>query len=148
MTEYSKIWKNKEHQNIELLSASFKKFSFSKHWHDEFAIGVIEEGAEGLDFNNKKINIPKNNIVAINPGEIHTGFSASNNGWKYRMFYFDSNLIKSILSEYSIQNDSLLTNPNISNPYLFKNLLDLHHSLESEHFKLTRDSLLINTITV
>ncbi len=147
MSEYSKIWKNKDYNNIELLSASFKEFSFSKHWHDEFAIGLIEEGTEGLDLNGAKLNITKNNIVAINPGEVHTGFSASNNGWKYRMFYFDSNLIQSILSEYSIQNDTLLTNPNITNPYLFQNLLNLHHSLESEHFNLTRDSLLINTIT-
>ena len=147
MSEYSKMWKNKEYQDIELLSASFKDFSYSKHWHDEFAIGIIEEGAEGVDFNGSKIYIPKNNIVAINPGEVHTGFSVSDNGWKYRMFYFDSDLIKSILSEYSIQKDTLITNPNISNPYLFRNLLDLHHSLESEHFNLTRDSLLINTIT-
>lgn len=147
MLEYSKIWKNKDYKDIELLSASFKNFSYSKHWHDEFAIGVIEEGVEGVDFNGSRIDIPKNNIVAINPGEVHTGFSISNSGWKYRMFYFDPNLIKSILSEHSIQNDTLITNPNILNPYLFKNLLALHHSLESEHFNLIRDTLLINTIT-
>ena len=72
MTEYSKIWKNKEHQNIELLSASFKKFSFSKHWHDEFAIGVIETGLEvkakienhGILSSRKGVNFP-NTVIDI-----------------------------------------------------------------------------------
>jgi len=145
--EYSKIWRNKEFQNIELLSASFKDFSYSKHWHDEFAIGLIQEGVEGLHFNGSKINIPKNNIVAINPGEVHTGFSVSNTGWIYRMFYFDPSIIKSILEEHSIHSETLLTNINITNPKIFRKLLDLHLSLEQEHFNLTRESLLVSSIT-
>jgi hypothetical protein len=46
--EISKIWTNDAFSGVELLSASYTKFEFSKHWRDELAIGIIEEGAEGL----------------------------------------------------------------------------------------------------
>ncbi|QKJ23491.1 AraC family transcriptional regulator [Poseidonibacter lekithochrous] len=147
MSEYAKIWKNKEYNNIELLSASFKKFSYSKHWHDEYAIGLIQKGVEGLDFNGSKIHIPQNNIVAINPGEVHTGFSGSKHGWTYRMFYLDTQLIKEVLSEQNIHTLPSLTNPKLDDSLLFNSLLQLHISLEEEQFTLKRDSLLISSIT-
>lgn len=147
MSEYAKIWKNRDYSKIELLSASFNKFSYAKHWHDEFAIGLIQKGAEGLDFNGSKISIPANNIVAINPGEVHTGFSASNIGWTYRMFYFDVSLIKEILQDRNIYNLSSFVNLSIHDPKLFNKFLSLHIALEEEHFKLKKDSLIVESIT-
>jgi hypothetical protein len=41
--EYSKLWKSKEIDGIELLKASFQSFEFCKHWHDELAIGIIKK---------------------------------------------------------------------------------------------------------
>jgi hypothetical protein len=87
--ETSKIWRNETFSGIELLSANFTKFKFAKHWHEELAIGVIEEGAEGLLYRGDNLIIPKRHIVAINPAEVHTGFSGTPDGWRYRMFYFD-----------------------------------------------------------
>lgn len=147
MSEYAKIWKNTQYQNIELLSASFKNFSYSKHWHDEFAIGLIEKGVEGLDFNGSKIHIPQNNIVAINPGEVHTGFSGCDLGWTYRMFYFDASLIKEIIEEQAVYSIPNIINPSINDKNLFDNLLKLHISLEEEQFSLARDSFLIYSLT-
>lgn len=146
MSEYAKIWKNKQYNNIELLSASFKQFSYSKHWHDEFAIGLIQKGIEGLDFNGSKIHIPQNNIVAINPGEVHTGFSGCDTGWTYRMFYFDTSLISEILKEQNINTLPNILKPNLDDSILFNKLLQLHISLEEEQFTLKRDSLLVTCI--
>ena len=87
--EQSKIWRNKSLPGVELLSASYNTFSFSKHWHDELAIGIIEEGAEGLLYKGENLLVPKHHIVAINPSEVYTGFAGATNGWRYRMFYFD-----------------------------------------------------------
>jgi len=146
MRDYIKLWRNKEHKNIELLSASFKEFSYSKHWHNELALGIIEKGVEGLDYKGSKIMIPQGNIVAINPGEIHTGFAGTKTGWTYRMFYFNEESIKDILEESYSKYSMILKETNIKDDVLYKNLYSLHKSLEEEDFTLNKESLLIHTI--
>ena len=146
MSEYAKLWRNKEYKSIELLSASFKDFSFSKHWHDELSIGLIEKGVETVEYRGSKIDIPQGNIIAINPSEIHTGFSGSSEGWTYRMFYFDVELIQNILSQHFKDFSVIVKEPVINDPLLFQKLLKLHITLEQNSFCLTKESLLILSI--
>lgn len=147
MSEYAKLWRNEQYKEIELLSASFKNFSFTKHWHDELSIGLIQQGVESLDYRGSRIDIPQGKIIAINPSEVHTGYSGTKGGWAYRMFYFDVKLIKTILLEHSSFVSSIVKEPIIDDPLLFQNLLKLHISLEEQHFSLTKDSLLTMAIT-
>lgn len=140
--EHSRLWKSKEIAGVELLTASFQSFEFCKHWHDEIAIGIIEKGAEGLHYRGKSLLIPENNIVAINPAEVHTGFAGCDEGWSYRMFYFDPQLISDhfSMSEYSVL--PFINNPNITDPQLFQLLYQLHLSFEQASFEISKQSLL------
>jgi len=147
MSEYAKLWRNEQYKDIELLSASFKKFSFTKHWHDELSIGLIQKGVESLDFKGGRIDIPQGKIIAINPSEVHTGYSGSIEGWSYRMFYFDVQLVQEILSHHYSNSSVIIKQPIIDDPILFQNLLKLHISLEDQHFALTKESLLVLSIT-
>ena len=139
--ETSKIWTNKELPGVELLSASYKTFQFSKHWHNELAIGIIEDGAEGLLYRGKNIIIPKRHILAINSAEVHTGFSGTSNGWRYRMFYFDLNELNKKFSNRDLPINLVIDHPIIYDEYLFDALLQLHTSLEQPSFQLTKESL-------
>ncbi|MHA2938979.1 AraC family transcriptional regulator [Vibrio sp. RC27] len=139
--EKSKLWVNPDLSGIELLSASYTKFEFSKHWHDELAIGVIEEGAEGLLYRGKNIIIPKRHIVAINPSEVHTGFSGSPEGWRYRMFYFNMKSLNDTFENSCFPLDPIIDRPVIHDETLFDTLLKLHISLEETSFQLTKESL-------
>jgi AraC-like DNA-binding protein len=141
--ENSKIWTNKTFKGVELLSASYTKFKFSKHWHDELAIGVIEEGAEGLLYRGQNLIIPKRHIVAINPSEVHTGFSSAPNGWRYRMFYFNLEELNNQFAHSDIPIEPIINSPIIYDEDLFHFLLYLHVSLENPSFKLTKESLFI-----
>lgn len=140
--ETSKIWKNKTLPNVELLSATYTDFQFSKHWHDELAIGVIERGAEGLLYQGENLVVPENKIVAINPGEIHTGSAAATHGWQYRMFYFDLATIAKQFEFINLTVDPVVNQSIIDNPTLFNELLVLHQSLENSSFELTKESLM------
>ncbi|WP_020407344.1 AraC family transcriptional regulator [Hahella ganghwensis] len=142
MKEYSKLWGNSRIDGIELLSASFKNFAFTRHWHDQLAIGIIQQGAEGLDYQGSKIVVPQGKIVAINPSETHTGFSASNGGWRYRMFYFEESLLKRTLEDNFSNVEVFIRGPIIDDPALFNLLLELHLAMEVESFLLAQDSLL------
>jgi AraC-like DNA-binding protein len=144
--EQSKIWRNKSLPGVELLSASYNTFAFSKHWHDELAIGNIEEGAEGLLYKGESLLVPKHHIVAINPSEVHTGFSGAPNGWRYRMFYFN---LPTLLAEFNsgdLAISPIIENPVINDRSLYVDLLQLHHSLEQSSFELTKESLLTTVL--
>ncbi len=144
MKEFSRLWRSDEVSGIEMLSASFKKFEFTKHWHEELAVGIILSGAEGLDYRGEKLTIPQGQIIAINPAEPHTGFAASEQGWNYRMFYFDTQMITNVLevSELPGLTYPTIANPVLDDPLLFQYLLDLHLALEGQALKLSQQSLL------
>ncbi|WP_226647895.1 AraC family transcriptional regulator [Microbulbifer variabilis] len=143
--EFSKFWRNPAYKNIELFHAHFRQFTFSKHWHDELAIGIIQRGAEKLDYRGQTAVIPQGGIVTINPGEIHTGYSGSDQGWHYRMFYFDMTLIEQVLREhrkYGSIPTPFLKGPIIHDPELFQLFTQLYCSLEGNHLSLATESLI------
>lgn len=140
--EISKFWRSPDIAGVELLKASFLNFEFKRHWHDELAIGVIEKGAEGISYRGSKVTIAENKIVAINPSEIHTGYAASEQGWTYRMFYFDPQILKDHLEYYPAGLTPLLKSPVLDDPKLFNQLRLLHISLEGSSLNLSKQSLL------
>lgn len=140
--EFSKLWRNPELPDVELLKASFQTFEFSKHWHDELAIGLIESGAEGLNYRGKNLVIPAQHMVAINPGEVHTGFSGSDTGWTYRMFYFDTAIIQHYFDQNEVSVLPFIEHPILSDPELFQLMLQLHTALEEPSLNISKETLL------
>jgi hypothetical protein len=72
-----------------------------------------------LNYRGNNIIIPENQIVAINPSEVHTGFSGSNFGWTYRMFYFDLQMIKQYFSAIELSVIPIIKQNIIDDPDLF-----------------------------
>lgn len=141
--EYSRLWRNDQLKGVELLKASFQRFSFAKHWHDELSIGVIEKGAEGLNYRGSRLVIPERHIVAINPAEVHTGFSGCDQGWTYRMFYFDTALVSSVVQDVNPKLQPFLASAVINDEALFQRLRQLHLSLDQDSLVLSKQSLLV-----
>lgn len=143
MAEYAEHWQADGYDGLSLLKAQFSSFSFSRHWHDELAIGVIEQGAEGVDYRGSRTIVPEKQIVAINPGEMHTGYAGGATGWRYRMFYFPIELLKQVTgvrnglgSEPSVSAELVLDDPE-----LYQQLLQLHQAMESG-LDLSKDVML------
>ena len=68
------FWRDSILGDLELLHAKYITHSFTRHAHDEFAIGVIYSGAQALTYRrSERLLMPAGSIAAINPGEIHTG---------------------------------------------------------------------------
>lgn len=140
--EQSKLWRSEEYAGIELLSATYTNFEFKKHWHDELAIGVIEAGAESVWYRGENLLVPQQHIIAINPGEVHTGLAGVESGWQYRMFYFDLSFLSQHLSESWLTANSVIDIPVIDDVTLYQELLQLHHALELSSLRLSKDTLL------
>lgn len=77
----------------ELLTARFFRHSFAPHWHEGYVVAVITAGAEGYRYQGASHVAVPWTIACINPGEIHTGERAAEQGWAYRVFYPSAGLM-------------------------------------------------------
>jgi AraC-like DNA-binding protein len=77
----------KDLKGLEFLQASFQNTQFSKHTHEGYCIGVIEEGAQSFLRTSGQFIAPKGDIIIVNADEVHTGSSAVETGWCYRAIY-------------------------------------------------------------
>ncbi|QFI55067.1 AraC family transcriptional regulator [Aeromonas simiae] len=73
--------------DIELYRAHIRSHTFDPHSHEGFSLGVIEHGAERFRYRGSQHLAGSGSLVLMNPDELHTGESASEEGWRYRMLY-------------------------------------------------------------
>jgi AraC-like DNA-binding protein len=106
--EQTKLWQLTTHfGNIRLLRATYLTQAFARHSHEDFPIGVIEQGALEFSYRGANVVAPVGSINLANPGEPHTGQAATENGWTYRMFYVDLSLLQQVAAEIAGQPQDL-----------------------------------------
>ncbi len=72
---------------VEMMRARFVTHTFSRHFHEEYAMGCIERGAMGFRYLGQNMTAPRGQMNLVVPGEAHDGHAAVEEGWTYRMFY-------------------------------------------------------------
>lgn len=142
--EKVKFWRDPYLDQLELLRATYITHTFSPHVHEGFAIGVVQRGALTTSYRHGYYHIPAGTIVVINPGELHTGEAASEQGWTYRMFYPKASQMQQIASELADQPRDVpfFPSPVIYDDHLANLLLELHAILEDKNSSVVkRESL-------
>lgn len=86
-TEFADYKHLQELGGLELLKARYQHMQFSKHVHEGYCIGIIEDGAQAFNRNGQRHIAPKGDLILVNADEIHTGSSAVESGWRYRAIY-------------------------------------------------------------
>jgi AraC-like DNA-binding protein len=81
---------------IELMSLA-SNHHFPRHAHDQFGVGVIDGGAQRSWSGIGQVEAGRGDVIMVNPGEIHDGIPIDNRIRKWRMIYFDPQLIKNEL---------------------------------------------------
>lgn len=84
---------------IETLHARFVRQRFTRHTHDQFAIGVVEQGAHAFERGRSRFQSGPGLVIVNNPGDVHTGQAVDDRGWTYRMFYPDPRVIADLMSD-------------------------------------------------
>ena len=72
---------------VDLLRATYVTHSFSRHFHEGYAVGCIEHGAMRFRYQGESLVAAQGEVNLVVPGEAHDGHAASHEGWSYRMFY-------------------------------------------------------------
>jgi AraC-like DNA-binding protein len=82
-----------------MLTAEYRDHEFSPHWHEAYAVPVIEAGAEMYAYQGAHHVAEAGTVPVINPGEVHTGSRAMEVGWRYRVFYVPIDFMQQLAAE-------------------------------------------------
>ncbi|MBU4192847.1 MAG: AraC family transcriptional regulator [Pseudodesulfovibrio sp.] len=117
---------------VELLHARYVTQIFSRHFHDGYAVGCIEQGAMRFRYQGQNLVASGGQVNLVVPGEAHDGHGAAPDGWAYRMFYLRPETLAEVAG-------ALMTRPGlpdfrmgvIDDPVLAAAISRTHRLLES-----------------
>ncbi|MBN3855514.1 MULTISPECIES: helix-turn-helix domain-containing protein [unclassified Paraburkholderia] len=95
----ARYWRSPLLPGAELLTAEYHDHEFTSHWHDTYTVPVIEEGAEWFRYSGTRHVAEAGSVPVINPGEIHNGARAVDEGWRYRVMYVPVDYLHDLASE-------------------------------------------------
>jgi len=84
--EWSQIWHNPQ-LDVELLQASYVQHAYPRHFHEYYVLCVIERGFQSFTHQDTKHLTPPGGVILINPGAVHTGEPANDQGFQMRCLY-------------------------------------------------------------
>jgi AraC-like DNA-binding protein len=129
-------------KHIEARFSRYRQPAFKKHFHETYAIGVVEQGISSFWHQNKTEIIGKGTIALINPGEVHACNPKDESEWIYKMFYVDIDLIQELAYDISEKNEGLpaFTNNILKHPRLYQELHQLYKLILESPDTLEKDS--------
>lgn len=130
ITEQASMWRLPGLGGVELLRARYRRQNFSKHFHECFAVGVIQAGALKFDYRGGSLLAAPGEINLCLAGETHNGQAAHETGWQYRMFYVEQNWLQDALPAACAKETPYFPSGVLQDPQLAREILLLHQSLE------------------
>ena len=95
----ARYWRSSLLPGADMLTAEYREHEFSPHWHEAYAVPVIEAGAEMYAYQGARHVAEAGTVPVINPGEVHTGSRAMEVGWRYRVFYAPVDFMQQLAGE-------------------------------------------------
>lgn len=116
---------------VEILHARYYTHAFSPHWHEEYAIGLIDAGVEEFQCQGVTHRAGENELVLLNAGDVHTGQGADERGFGFRMLYIPESSLKEAALPNRHPNASFNFRDNVmNNRVAAKDLSAAHQSLK------------------
>jgi AraC-like DNA-binding protein len=124
-------WYNPVLPNIELSSANFKNFSFERHIHLDYHIGIVTSGCQQYLHKGKQYQLSPGYISTLNPDEAHNGENITSDGYQSHVMALPVDYVNEISREMN-QAEIFFNAPIINNPTLSHAFLHLHKLLTTE----------------
>ncbi|KGE17678.1 AraC family transcriptional regulator [Paenibacillus wynnii] len=130
----------KRSADILALSASFTDFTYKKHCHEEYAIGVTLRGIQQYNLEGSFQSSHKNGVMLFNPEQSHDGSAYDKTGIDYVMLYIKPDLFLESSGKKELVRFS---SPIVYDAKLANCVLSLSHSiLSGKEESLSSDLLL------
>ncbi|MGB7494327.1 MAG: AraC family transcriptional regulator [Candidatus Acidiferrum sp.] len=127
-TGTTRSWTLPEIPHLECFRVVKFVHEYPRHSHETWSIGVVDEGTGGIWYRGSNQRGGAGEIIAINPGEVHTGYPLQKDGISYSMLYLGDELIKHILP--GIRGTPMFPGVGIQDPVLASRLRGVCRALE------------------
>lgn len=120
-------------QSVELTAADYVAQRFSSHWHSGFAIGAVTRNAQSFHADGSDWVVAAGDLIILNPGQIHDGYSLSPAGWSSRMAYVPASALAALAgaTDYQLETSLRFTQAVVRAPELSESFLHWHALSES-----------------
>lgn len=119
----------KKSAGITALSASMTDFTYKKHAHKEYAIGVTLRGIQHYNLDGSLQLSYQNGVMLINPEQAHDGMAHDEAGLDYIMLYIEPELLLEATGKKDIVRFST---PIVYDEAIKQNILSLANTILSE----------------
>ena len=146
--EFARLW-TPSFFGIDLFQAHLCRYTFDKHFHDAYTIGLNESGLGQSLVRGMLVESPADSFNLINPGEVHTGQAADERGWRFRNLYISPALMQWLLEQLE-RNQPILPvfqKPVAHDPALRSHFLQVFQALVQATPLLTQQSLLLELMS-
>jgi AraC-like DNA-binding protein len=131
---------------FDALSADHFAMRFPPHFHDTWAIGVIEAGLLRLRTARGEWIGAQGTILAFAPGEIHSAEALSPAGYQYRMVYPENGLMQAIGADRADVSQPLFSVPVFTDHELASTLVRAHQPLMQGEWGAPAESRLVHAL--
>ncbi|OUR76086.1 AraC family transcriptional regulator [Colwellia psychrerythraea] len=123
-------------ENITVLDATMSDFSYSKHAHEEYSLGVTLQGRQDFFCQNAFHKSSSGNVLLFNPEDVHDGHSGGEQALKYKMLYVHPDEFRPLFRSLGYQQNSVLrlNQPMVDNPILRHQILRLSSTLQQSNY--------------
>ncbi|KKK33550.1 AraC family transcriptional regulator [Salinicoccus sediminis] len=127
--------------DITALSARLDEFTYKKHSHHEYAIGVTLKGIQEYDLEGSRQLSHPEGVMFFNPEQIHDGKAHDETGLEYVMLYIEPELL---MEASEIGEMFKFTNPVIYNRNIRQKVLNLSNSILTGRDEAVINELFLN----
>ncbi|WP_368658477.1 helix-turn-helix domain-containing protein [Metabacillus halosaccharovorans] len=119
----------KKSAGITALSASMTDFTYKKHAHQEYAVGVTLRGIQQYNLDGSlQLSYP-NGVMLFNPEQTHDGMAHDKTGLDYVMLYIEPQMLLEVAEKKDIVTFST---PIVYDGELEQRILNLSHAIFNE----------------
>lgn len=131
----------KKSAGITALSASITDFTYKKHSHQEYAIGVTLRGIQHYNLDGNLQLSYQNGVMLFNPEQAHDGMAHDETGLEYVMLYIEPQLLLEVMEKKDIVRFS---NPVVYDINLEQKILSLTNAILSDKDEALCSELLLS----
>jgi AraC-like DNA-binding protein len=93
----TRFWRPDHLGGAELIFASYGRYAFPRHFHEEYLIANMVGGAERLQHSHGTDEAPAGSLILLNPGQVHENSAVDDSGFAYRTLYVPIGLAEQCL---------------------------------------------------
>jgi AraC-like DNA-binding protein len=145
-----RVWRAPDVDGVELHRGVGVTRVVPPHWHDEYQLCLIEEGAGELFYRAGRYANPAWSLFVVHPGEVHSNRSTAAEGCSYRTLNVHPERLRRAACEVSGKERGLPWFPTtvFIDGTLLRRFLRAHSLLERPAARLERDAALVSLLAL